>query len=132
MARRAWAAAILLWSVALLAPAAPRSEGPKEAGMVEVTIDLQDGFKDDTVVISAGGRELVREQAVSTRFQIGKAKSLRVALPEGQITLTVEVPTQNRRATVPLDTTRPVFVGVSLTTEGELEVRTQAQPFGYL
>jgi hypothetical protein len=100
--------------------------------MVEVTIDLQDGFKDDTVVISAGGRELVREQAVSTRFQIGKAKSLRVALPEGQITLTVEVPTQNRRATVPLDTTRPVFVGVSLTTEGELEVRTQAQPFGYL
>jgi hypothetical protein len=100
--------------------------------MVDVAIDLQDGFKNDTVVIRADGRELRREEAVSTRFQIGKAKSATLALPEGDVTLEVEVPTRNQRATVPIDTSKPTFVGISLTTEGRLEVRVQEQPFGYM
>jgi hypothetical protein len=100
--------------------------------MVEVAIDLQDGFKDDTVVIRAHGRELLRDEAVSTRFQIGKAKSATLALPEGEVALEVEVPTRNQRTTVPIDTTKPTFVGISLTTEGRLEVRVQEQPFGYM
>jgi hypothetical protein len=100
--------------------------------MVEVAVDLQDGFKDDTVVIRADGRELLRDEAVSTRFQIGKAKSATLALPEGEVTLDVEVPTRNQRTTVAVDTTKPAFVGISLTTAGQLEVRVQEHPFGYM
>ena len=100
--------------------------------MVAVTVDLQDGFMEDTVVISADGREVAREAGVSTRFQIGKAKSVQIAVPEGEVALDVEVPTKNERASVPIDTSKPVFVGVSLTTEGELEIRVQDRPFGYI
>jgi len=100
--------------------------------MVEVAIELQDGFKDDTVVLRADGRELLRDQAVSTRFQTGKAKSATLALPEGELTLEIEVPTRNQRTTVPIDTTKPTFVGISLTTAGQLEVRVQEQAFGYM
>jgi hypothetical protein len=100
--------------------------------MAEITVDLQDGFKDDTVAISAGGREVVREEGVTTRFQIGRARSLQVAVPEGEVTLEVEVPTKNARATVSIDTSKPVFVGVSLTTEGRLDVTVQERPFGYM
>ncbi|MGH6902911.1 MAG: hypothetical protein ACREIR_09255 [Geminicoccaceae bacterium] len=100
--------------------------------MAQITVDLQDGFKDDTVAISAGGREVMREEGVTTRFQIGMARSLQVAVPEGEVTLEVEVPTKNARATIPIDTSKPVFVGASLTTEGELEIRVQERLFGYM
>ena len=100
--------------------------------MTEITVDLQDGFKDDTVAASAGGREVMREEGVTTRFQIGRARSLQVAVPEGTQELEVEVSTKGERATMPIDPSKPVFVGVSLTTEGHLEVRVQEHPFGYM
>jgi hypothetical protein len=117
---------------------APVASLPAQAGdrmegrMTEITVDLQDGFKDDTVTVSAGGREVMREEGVTTRFQIGMARSLQVAVPEGEVTLEVEVSTKNARATVAIDTSKPVFVGVSLTTEGELEIRVQERLFGYM
>ena len=133
--RRAWTASILLVGMVLSAPALslPGETGALTEGqMVEVTVDLQDGFKNDTVVISAQGHELLREEAVTTRFQIGKAKSLQLAMPAGEVTLNVEVPTKDARTSVPIDTSKPVFVGVSLTTEGRLEVKIQERPFGYM
>ena len=133
--RRAWAASILLAWMVLPAPVAslPGQAGATMEGrMAAITVDLQDGFMDDTVAVSAGGRELLREEGVTTRFQIGMAKSMQVAVPAGEAVLEVEVPTKNQRATVPIDTSRPTFVGISLTTEGELDVRVQEQPFGYM
>jgi hypothetical protein len=135
MTRRVRSATILLVWIALLAPAAPRlgqGEETRQGAMVEIPIDLQDGFKDDTVVISVEGRELLRDEAVSTRFQIGRAKSVKLQVPEGRTELTVEVPTRNLRGTATVDTTKPVFVGISLTTQGKLQIRVQDQPFGYL
>jgi hypothetical protein len=134
MSRRARTAAIFLVWIVLLVPAAPRpgqGEGMGRA-MVEIPIDLQDGFKDDTVVILLDGREAFRDEAVSTRFQIGRAKSVKLQAPEGRTELTVEVPTRNARASATIDTAKPVFVGISLTTQGKLQVRVQEQPFGYL
>jgi hypothetical protein len=133
--RRAWTASILLVGMVLAASVAspPGQPGASTEGrMAEITIDLQDGFKDDTVTVSAGGREVMREEGVTTRFQIGMARSLQVAVPAGEVTLEVEVSTKNARATVPIDTSKPVFVGVSLTTEGELEIRVQERLFGYM
>jgi hypothetical protein len=135
MTRRVRSATILLVWIVLLAPAAPRlgqGEGTRQEAMVEIPVDLQDGFKDDTVVISVEGRELLRDEAVSTRFQIGRAKSVKLQVPEGRSELTVEVPTRNLRGTATVDTTKPVFVGISLTTQGKLQIRVQEQPFGYL
>lgn len=135
MTRRVRSAAILLMGILLLAPAAPRlgqSEGMEQEAMVEIPVDLQDGFKDDTVVISVEGRELLRDEAVSTRFQIGRAKSGKLQVPEGRIVLTIEVPTRNLRGTATVDTAKAQFVGISLTTQGKLQVRVQDQPFGYL
>jgi hypothetical protein len=103
-----------------------------EGQMTEITVDLQDGFMDDTVAVSCAGREVVREQGVTTRFQIGMARSLQANVPEGARELQVEVPTKGERATVAIDPSKPVFVGVSLTTEGQLEIRVQERPFGYM
>ena len=135
MKRRARPALIFLVWIVLLAPAAPRlgqGEGMRQEAMVEIPVDLQDGFRSDAVVISLEGRELFRDEAVNTRFQIGLAKSVKLQVPESQFELTVEVPTRNLRAAATIDATKPVFVGISLTTQGELQVRVQDRPFGYL
>ena len=93
MRSRAWAQASLFIGLTALAPVmipTPRASG-EEAGeerKVTIAVDLQDGFINDTVSISVGGRELLREEGVSTRFQIGLAKSVKVEVPEGRTTLT--------------------------------------------
>jgi hypothetical protein len=132
--RRTRVALILVLGLGLPASVAslPGRSGAMEERMAQITVDLQDGFMNDTVAISAGGREVLREEGVTTRFQIGRARSLQVAVPEGAITLEVEVSTKDASATAAIDTSKPVFVGVSLTTEGQLEVRVQEQPFGYM
>jgi hypothetical protein len=133
--RRVRTASILLVGMVLAASVAslPGGSGATMEGrMAEITVDLQDGFMDDTVAISAGGREVMRAEGVTTRFQIGMARSLQVAVPEGEVTLEVEVATKNTSAIVAIDTSKPVFVGVSLTTEGELEIRVQERLFGYM
>lgn len=137
MPRRTWVRAILVAWIALLAPASVLwgkggGDGAREGRIIEIAVDLQDGFVDDTVVISAEGHELFRDQHVSTRFQIGRAKSVRVAVPDGRPILTIDVPTRNVSTTVSIDTAHPVYVGISLSTQGKLEVKVQAQPFGYL
>jgi hypothetical protein len=132
MVRRVRAGLLLLLWGGLLALAAPAAPGLSEEPMAEITVDLQDGFVNDVVAISADGREVLRDERVKTRFQIGRARSVRIEVPEGRVTLAIEVPTRNLRATAAIDTSQPVFVGISITTEEKLEVRVQSQPFGYL
>jgi hypothetical protein len=132
--RRTRVALVLVLGLGLPASVAslPGRSGAMEGRMVQITVDLQDGFMDDTVAISAGGREVMRAEGVTTRFQIGRARSLQVAVPEGEVTLEVEVSTKAASATAAIDTSKPVFLGVSLTTEGQLEIRVQEHPFGYM
>jgi hypothetical protein len=135
MRRRTPPALIFLAGIVLLVSAAPRfgqGEEMRQEAKVEIPVDLQDGFKNDAVVISVNGSELFRDEAVNTRFQIGLAKSVKLQVPRSRIELTVEVPTRNQRAATTIDATKPVFVGISLTSGGELQVKAQDRPFGYL
>jgi hypothetical protein len=135
--RRAWVRASVLVGLAAFAPAMVPSplasgDGTGRERKVEIAVDLQDGFIDDTLSISAGGRELFREEGLNTRFQIGLAKSIRLEVPAGRATLTVDVPTKGASTTVPIDTSEPVFVGISVTKDGKVDVKVQTRPFGYL
>jgi hypothetical protein len=100
--------------------------------MSAITLDLQDGFFEDLVVITAEGRELARVEGVSTRFQIGLARSLRLDVPSHPTELLIAVPTKDASVTVTVDPRAASHVGVSRSTEGELEVKVAPEPFGYL
>ena len=58
----------------------------------KLSIALEEGFLHDRVRISAGGRELAAFDDLSTRVQIGLARSLDVEIPEGEQALLVELP----------------------------------------
>ncbi len=92
-------------------------------------IDLQDGFKGDTVEIKAGG--FVSEvENVTTALLIGIATSVETVLDAGKITLTVNVLTRDISSSLELDLLADRYIGVSLTIEG-IEFIVSDSPFGY-
>jgi hypothetical protein len=58
-----------------------------------VQIDFEDGFRGDTVIVSAAGRELWREEDVTTNLAANVAAIARVEVP-GEEQLEVIVPTR--------------------------------------
>jgi len=100
--------------------------------MPVITVDLQDGFQGDTVFLHLGGREVLRADGVNTRFQTGFARSITIQGEAGAARLQVSVPDRGLRQELDLDLRRPVFLGISLTTEGTLRCRVSQEPFGYV
>jgi hypothetical protein len=62
--------------------------------MPSLQIDFEDGFSGDTVVVSAGGRELWRQEGVTTNLAVSVAAIARVEVPEGA-QVEVQVPTRS-------------------------------------
>lgn len=99
----------------------------------EVTLELREGFFADEVVASADGMESVRVRDVTTRTQIGHARSLVLPLPASAQRLRVELPVLGLSQDVALAAERPLWVGVSLSRgRDRIEVQVQQQPFGYV
>jgi hypothetical protein len=98
----------------------------------EVQLDLQDGFVRDEVIVSADGQEIARATEVTTRTQLGLARSLRLSLAPGSVSLSVAVPRLGLVETTILPDTRPLWIGASLNdARNRLDLRVQTQRFGY-
>lgn len=96
-----------------------------------VTLDLREGFRADSVVLRAAGMDPLALDGVTTKLQVGRARSL--ALPGTLAVLEVELPQRRVAGRIELDPRRPLWVGVSLSRDGKrLEVIQQAEPFGYV
>ena len=110
---------------------ARQAEEVSDAGAVN--LDLQDGFVRDEVVVSADGQEIARVSEVTTRTQLGLARSLRLPLGPGSVSLSVAVPRLGLVETTTLPDTRPLWIGASLNdARDQLDLRVQTQRFGYV
>jgi hypothetical protein len=78
--------------------------------LATLSIDLQDGFAGDTVVIRSGGEEVARLDGVTTNFVISRADAVDVELPDGELEVQVEVPTQGLTASRSLVLADGVFL----------------------
>jgi len=65
--------------------------------MAVLSVALEDGFEDDTVVVEVNGRQVFERDGVSTRTQIGLAESFEVTVDEDEAV--VEVRVSSRGAT---------------------------------
>jgi hypothetical protein len=101
--------------------------------MDKITVDLRDGFHRDEVILSVPGRMvLARESGVTTRTQLGLAKSIELRLPSAAVRIRLDVPTRRTQRDINIPPSRPLWIGISLRDDGEIEVRMQQEPFGYL
>lgn len=97
-----------------------------------LTLALQEGFDDDTVLITAGGRTLQRLEHVSTRNQIGLARELSLIAPAGVAALEIVLPDKGIVHAVPLGAEDGLHYGASIDAAGTVDVRRSPEPFGYV
>jgi hypothetical protein len=95
-----------------------------------VEIHLQEGFKDDTVIIRADGHELSHKDEVTTKLLLGYADVVEIEIPEGQVKLEIMLPSRNISKMVEVQIPEEKYLGVSV-RPGGVEVIKSRQPFGY-
>lgn len=88
----------------------------------------------DTVVMRVNGKEVFRKPNVETRLQIGRADSYEVSVQEDTADVEVTLPSRDlsKSVRITLDESAPVYLGLSLTPEGEISEQVSREPFGYL
>lgn len=93
-------------------------------------VDLQEGFSGRTIVLLLNDKEVYRG-APKTRQQIGLADSRSFELPSQNLKLKV-VTESGVSKDIELELSRDMYVGVSLSPDGEPVIRSSTEPFGYL
>ena len=99
--------------------------------MVLLTIDFQEGFQNDTVVVSIDGEQALRKDDMHTQMLLGVAESVEIEVLPGRRTIDIAVPTRGLAHQVDLELMSNAYLGVSI-VDGELDVIVADEPFGYM
>lgn len=102
----------------------------QEQPLVALTIDLQEGFEGDQVVIAVDEREVFRKKGVQTRYQIGLAERVRLDIGPGQHSLRVSLPDRGLQGEKPIDAATEPVLAVSL-IDGRVDMGPPKTP-GYI
>lgn len=97
-----------------------------------VQVHLQEGFEAEPVRVSIDDTVVLDEPQVRTKTQTGLAQILETDTTSSHIAVHVELAGRHTERTVEIDPARTPYVGVSVAANGEVVIRTQAEPFGYL
>lgn len=104
----------------------------QEVTMSLLHIALQDGFADDEVIVKVNGEEVFNKSRVRTRFQIGLADSFEINVKEGAVNVEVKLPLKNLSKSITLKVSGSTYLGVSITTEGEINFHISNERFRYM
>lgn len=97
-----------------------------------VHVHLQEGFEAEPVRVSIDDRVVLDAPQVRTKPQIGLAHTLEADTTAAHIVVHIELGRRHTARRVEVDPLRTPWVGVSVGENGEVQVRTQSEPFGYL
>jgi hypothetical protein len=100
--------------------------------MPPLHVALQEGFSDDEVVVKVNGVQVRTLTGVTTKNQIGYAGALELELPAGETNVEVAIPTRGVAEATLVRLNEPVFLGVSVTSHGQLHFHQSHEPFGYV
>jgi hypothetical protein len=101
--------------------------------MSTLHIDFQEGFLDDAAVVRVNNEEY-HKQDVRTRLQTGYAGSLEVDVRESMVHVEVVLTSRGLSKSIPVEFGKSdtVYLGLSVTADGEISARVSYEPFGYL
>lgn len=77
-------------------------------------IDLQEVFKNDTVVIFVNDQEIYHKAGVTTNWSVSLADTLEVAVPPGALAVTIDLPLRKISKTVNVLVTEPIYLRVKI------------------
>ena len=98
--------------------------------MSKLCVDFQEGFAHDEVHVRVNGQEQLKKTGVTTNRLLGIASSEEIEVPNGRITVDIQIPTKNLSKTIPLEISGSDYLGVSI-ENGKIEHIASRTPFGY-
>jgi hypothetical protein len=97
-----------------------------------IHVALQEGFQGDSVKVSLDGAEVFRKDGVKTRMQIGKAASFDLPDITGPHNLRIDVISSNTHKSFPITVSaNDLYVGISITQDGDITHNISEEPFRY-
>lgn len=98
--------------------------------MLTLSVDFQDGFVDDAIVLLVNGQEVFYKQHVRTKLLLGLADSLKTKVETGPVSIETNVPTKDIAKTIALEVSADTYIGISI-ANGMVEYIVLDEPFGY-
>jgi hypothetical protein len=97
---------------------------------MNITIDFQEGFKNDEIAVYSNGKKVFETEPISTRMQIGLAKSVEFDLPGEKANIKIDIPARNISETKEIELKENLRIGVSIENE-RLRWKISTEPFMY-
>ena len=98
--------------------------------MSKLHVDFQEGFTQDKIVLRINGQERWQKQDVTTNRLLGLASSAEIDVPDGSVTIDIQIPTKNLAKTISIEISGSAFLGISI-ENGRIEHIVSQRPFGY-
>jgi hypothetical protein len=98
--------------------------------MHTLTIDLQDGFKDDTIFIKVPNIEPFEKEHVNTSLLTGFAGSFKSKTGKEYVDIEVKIPTKGLEKVISLEISADTYIGISIVNRSIEEI-VSSTPFGY-
>lgn len=98
--------------------------------MVKLSIDFQNGFKFDTVILHLNGKEVYHKKSVCTKLLLGLADSFKTVVEKGPVSIYISVVTRNMTKTILLEVSADTYLGVSILGD-RIEHIISNEKFGY-
>lgn len=98
-------------------------------------VDIQEGFKDDTVIVKVNGNDVFKKEHITTSLLEGPAASFSIDVNEGLAIVKAVVPHRNLQGSQEFQVDSDIYLGISIIESDRQEkIRfiTRDRPFGYL
>ena len=99
--------------------------------MPTLTIDLQDVFERDRVIVRLGGRKVWSSNDVTTDMSCSLADRVELEVRDRPTTVEVALPSRGLSGRIDVDVASTPFLGVQLTELGDIRFELSDEPFVY-
>jgi hypothetical protein len=84
-------------------------------------VDIQQGFKDDTVIVKVNGNDVFAKEHKTTSPLVGPAASSSIPIDEGLAMVQALVPHRNLQGSLEFQVDSDIYLGISINKSNEKE-----------
>ncbi|HEX5977385.1 MAG TPA: hypothetical protein VFY68_08920 [Nitrososphaeraceae archaeon] len=97
-------------------------------------VDIQEGFKDDTLIVKVNGNDVFVKEHITTNLLYGPAASFSTDINEGLARMEAVVPHRNLQCSYEFQVDSDMYIAISIIDpDGQENIRfiSSDHPFGY-
>lgn len=95
-------------------------------------IDLQEGFHQANVEVFVNGNKQLANPNINTRLQTGLAESIEVEVSPGPLQVELKLLDKKLYKKVELEREHDIYIGFSISRDGEIKYAVSEIPFRYM